>query len=126
MHKKRLTLITPLLPDDYFNYLNKIIKIIKINRAENIFELVFNDWGVFDYLKNKNIKLIAGIFIANQKKDPYYAHFKTKFDKICTYNVINNPSFADWLLKNKIDTIELENIGQSLALDNLTNLKINH
>ncbi|MBD3359217.1 MAG: hypothetical protein GF365_00705 [Candidatus Buchananbacteria bacterium] len=124
-NKKRLTLLTPLLPNNYFEYLDKIIKIIKNNQAENIFELVFNDWGGWDYLKNKNIKLIAGIFIANQKKDPYYAHFKTKFDKICTYNVINNPLFADWLLKNEIDTIELENLGQGIALDNLKNLKIN-
>lgn len=124
-NKKRLTLLTPLLPDNYFSYLAKIIKIIKANQAENILELVFNDWGVWDYLKNKNIKLIAGIFIANQKKDPYYAHFKTKFDKICTYNVINNPYYADWLIKNGINTIELENIDQGLAMDNLNKLKIN-
>ncbi len=123
---KMLSLLTPIMPQDAFPHLEKLIKLVEEKQALNFFELIFNDWGVFQDFKDvADLKLICGSFIINQKKDPYYLSLKDQYDATSTMSVANNPDYAEFLLSQGIDTIELENICQGISLKNLEKLKIN-
>ena len=69
--KKQITLLLPFLTNLGLEKLSNILKqsCVVDNDA---FEIVFNDWGTFFYLRKNypKVKLVLGRLLTNQKKDP--------------------------------------------------------
>lgn len=118
-HNIKLTFLTPLSTNKGIKKLINIFKILPLDT-----EVVFNDWGVFELLKNYNLKKVLGKLLIKTKKDP----------RICDLNpiIINKinrtiltKSFQNFLIENKIFRVELDNINYKYNLNNLnSNIKI--
>lgn len=120
---KKLTFLVPPLPQNLFGDLNSFLEIAEESKAKKL-EIVFNDWGTYNYLKSSNFKLITGPWFASQKKDPLYS-FLGDHDKTCKMSNYNNPLFRQFFQEHGIDTIELENVKQGIFIDDIKHLKIN-
>ncbi|MEA5000507.1 MAG: hypothetical protein VB017_01315 [Endomicrobiaceae bacterium] len=99
-----------------------------LSKHTDFFEVVFNDWGIFYEIKKRfpKINLILGRLLTKQRTDPNafpiianqqkYDYIAQKYPKklpktMYTHfqgSVINDKLFQTYLVKNKIQRVELE------------------
>ena len=128
---KKITLVYPFLTQ---KGLNKLIKQLPfIVKHNSIFdEIVFNDWGLFYFLKNNysNFKLILGRLLTKQKTDPFAneiisdnQHIVASDNNIFIPRKVSNDTklyfsqtlitskiFQEYLIKNDITRVEIDNV----------------
>jgi hypothetical protein len=133
---KKITLLLPFLTDLGIKKLYDILTFLnKFNLKD--FEIVFNDWGTFFFLKKyyPKTKLILGRLLTKQRKDPRIeVILKNKQDSFkILKNCVNNnvvrtkltpPSLLDLFSRNVIESEEitnflLENNILRIEIDNL-------
>ena len=114
--KKQITLLLPFLTNLGLEKLSNILKqsCVVDNDA---FEIVFNDWGTFFYLRKNypKVKLVLGRLLTNQKKDPRISNVLKNKNNVVT-DVLNKQivylpelpqSLIDLYYRHSIETPEL-------------------
>jgi len=126
-NKLKLTFLTPFVTPDALKKIKKLLIFFK-EKNMNGFEIVFNDWGLFHFLKERySFKLSMGRLLTKQKKDPSFIEdlFDSSFLNLNedTKLIIKECSMdctdllKNFILKNKISRIELDNVYQGINID---------
>lgn len=133
----KFTLVTPWCTERGLQAVRNAIKIIPKNS-----EVVFNDWGVFELLKHKQVSPVLGRLLVSIKRDPRLAE-EDDCSAVCKgpSNVSGHYSKNKHLLSNPIDYAQLSNLNNNefqkylllnnikrISLDNVTqgyNFKLN-
>ena len=151
-NKTKITLLLPFFTDTYFYKLEEILCYIEENVKSKHFEIVFNDWGTFYYLRKyyPKISLVMGRLLTKQKKDPriniILNNLQEKFKIITTKNKdkkivftkkvpaslndifsrssIETDKLFDFLHKNNVSRIEIDNIKTDIKLEKNKNIKV--
>lgn len=151
-NKTKITLLLPFFTDTCFYKLEEILCFIKENIKSKYFEIVFNDWGTFYYLRKyyPKISLVMGRLLTKQKKDPriniILNNLQEKFKIIKSKNNENKIIFTkkvpaslndifsrssietnklfDFLYKNNVSRIEIDNIKTDIKLERNKNIKV--
>lgn len=137
-NKKKITLVFPYLTQKYLDKVKDMFELISVN--SNIFcEIVFNDWGLFYYIRNNypDIKLVLGRLLTKQKTDPFaYSAVYSKQPVSSSKNnvfiakqvaketkeyfsqtLINSKIFQKFMIKNNIIRVELDNINWKININ---------
>ncbi len=131
--KKQITLLLPFLTNLGIEKLSDILKQSGI-ADNNTFEIVFNDWGTFYYLRKNypKVKLVLGRLLTNQKKDPRILNVLKNKDTVVT-DILNKQivylpelpqSLIDLYHRHSVETPELikfltDNNVYRIELDNV-------
>ena len=132
------------------NKLERILNLLKSYKLKN-FEIVFNDWGTFYYLRKyyPNVKLILGRLLTKQRKDPRiniilqnkqdrFKVFKSFSESKIVYtkkspktllklfsgNYIETNEILDFLIKNNTSRIEVDNLVWDMIFNLPKNIKV--
>ncbi|MBN2094948.1 MAG: hypothetical protein JW727_02775 [Candidatus Aenigmarchaeota archaeon] len=122
-----MSLLTPYVTDRALDKLKEIFELWQQIKPKNA-EIIFNDWGVFHYLRQKyDFKLSIGRLLTKQKKDPSLieAILDEKFFNLDTYStailkqsgIDASETLKNFILCNKISRIELDNVYQGIESD---------
>lgn len=117
-----LTIVTSYCRDAELQYYRKIIEYLKQECPE--FEIVINDWGMYRLGKELQLKIALGRLLVKQKRDPRIPEFITKLHPEARKRLKDiglNNSLLNFLKKENIDRIELDNILQGLDLTHMNN-----
>lgn len=102
-----LTILTPYCTDYGIKKLQLILSLLPAKT-----EVVFNDWGVFEIIKKHDLIPILGRLLITIKRDVRIDILdKENSDYFKTSN-LNNKDFQDYLIKNNIFRVELDNVTQ--------------
>lgn len=114
------TLVTPYVTEKGLSTVDKLITLLSEAAPES--EIVFNDWGVFHLLREKNypVKPVMGRMLNKIKRGPRIANIKelippTSLNYFMTPG-ISIPGIQQFLLKNRIERVEFDNLLQGLNL----------
>lgn len=135
---RKITLLLPFLTDYGIKKLSDMLTSFKILKLKN-FEVVFNDWGTFFFLKRHypKINLVLGRLLTKQRKDPRIEiilknkqeHFKVLKNSLGIKNIVQTKkvpgSLIDLFSRNAIESKEIinfliENNILRIEIDNLT------
>jgi hypothetical protein len=118
------TLVTPYVTESGLNKVDKLIRLISELEPES--EIVFNDWGVFHLLREKNypVKPVMGRLLNKMKRGPRIANLKelippTSLNYFMTPGV-SIPEIQQFLLANAIARVEFDNLLQGLNLSGIS------
>lgn len=120
-NKKEFTLVTPFLTDVYLKQYENLVKIVNKEFPEA--EIVINDFGLLNSvskIKNNKLKFVLGRLLVEQKRDSRTIDLKNKIprkgqDYFKRLN-IENEILQEFLLKNNIERVELDNVLQGIKL----------
>ena len=134
---KKITLLLPFLTDCGIEKISNILSFFRNFNLKN-FEIVFNDWGTFCFLKKyyPKIDLVLGRLLTKQRKDPRIEiilknkqeHIKLLKNHLGIVNVVKtkkvpvslmdlfsrsaveSKEMMDFLIKNNVLRIEIDNL----------------
>jgi len=118
---KDLALVTPYVTEDGLEKVEKLL--VMLAEAKPGSEVVFNDWGVFQVMDEKYPDLIPvlGRLLNKMKRGP---RLMNVLDKIPEESVryyrspgITVPKVREFLLKNRINRVEFDNLLQGIDLE---------
>lgn len=120
--KVEITLCFTYLRENYIeknkNIIEKVYELC-VKNSKTI-EIVINDWGMLDLIKDKKdyLKPILGVLINKRKKDPRYIYKKGYFEskKTLGKNSLNSELFAKFLKEYGIYRYEYENCGYKIDI----------
>lgn len=135
-HNKEFTFVSPYVTTLGLKKIEPLLKYL--NERNNTTEVVFNDWGVFKFIKEnyKNIKPVVGRLLTKQQRDPracdtllkkvrITTKFEEKSRKLSIFipkripfslleyfkgGLFNTPVFQQFLLSNGIKRMEIDNL----------------
>lgn len=119
--KLHLTFVTPYVTDKGLQVLASLFS--KIEKQKLGSEVVFNDWGVLRVLNRNypNLEPVMGRLLTKMKRGPRVMNLvdslpQTTIDYLrsCSLNV---PLYRQFLIKNSIRRVELDNLLQGIGLD---------
>lgn len=147
---KKITLLLPFLTDIGLKKVILILKTLDKYKLKS-FEIVFNDWGTFYYLRKNypKMKLVLGRLLTKQRKDPRMdiilknkqEHFKvfknavssnivqtkkvpTSLLDLFSINMVETDEMIDFLLKNNVSRIEIDNLIWSMSSNLSKKIKV--
>jgi len=119
-NKLNFTFITPYVTNKGIGGLKKIFDFLLKQKMNEYFEIVFNDYGVFNILKDSGFKLVLGRLLTKQKRGPRIITLKNKIPEEAYKHFKDAPasskSMQNFLLGNNIKRIELDNLVQGINL----------
>ena len=149
--EKNITLLLPFLTDCGLEKLKQILNLLKTYKLKD-FEIVFNDWGTFYYLRKyyPDIKLVLGRLLTKQRKDPRIEiilknkqeHFKLLKNNLGITNIVKTKKVPislielfsrtameskesiDFLIKNNVLRIEIDNLTWDMIIKLPTKIKV--
>lgn len=107
--KVPLTFITPWCTEKGIKVLKELFSLLPQKT-----EIVFNDYGVYQFFKQYNFIFVLGRLLVSTKRDPRF-NFDSKFKKYFKLSNINNSEFQRFLLEKNINRIELDNTVQGYS-----------
>lgn len=117
-----VTLSFTYIRECYIEKTKKIIEKLYSLCVENkkAIEVVINDWGMLQVIKDKNDFLvpILGVLLNKRRKDPRYMYKKGyEEDKdLMAKNNLNSNLFGEFLLDNNISRFEFESCGYDILI----------
>ena len=118
--QKKLTMMTPVCNNAVLDKIDSIIAKYEKELLGFGFEVVINDWGVFDLLENyPQIIKVAGRSLLNYKKDPRINRLPVVPDEL-KYNESQSKYMQDFLWRNGCTRVEIDNIEYLLDEIDLT------
>jgi hypothetical protein len=115
------TLVTPYVTEDGLERVERLLK--KVNEVKPESEVVFNDWGVFQFMDDRYPRLVPvlGRLLNKMKRGPRILNV---LDKIPEESVkyFRSPSLTvskirEFLLKKRIGRVEFDNLLQGVDLE---------
>jgi hypothetical protein len=119
---KQLSFVTPYLSDKGLVSVLKLLPLIKEKAAET--EIVVNDWGLLRIINMQypEFKPVLGRLLSKQKKGPRILNIKDETPESMIKHFketnVDSPYFTEFLLKNRVRRIELDNLLQGVARRN--------
>jgi hypothetical protein len=116
-----LTLVTPYVTNQGLQKLEKIITFLSETMPG--IEIVFNDWGIFQFMQEAGLAVtpVLGRLLTKMKRGPRIMNILDKVpDATRSYyqsTGLNVPAVRNFLKKNGIVRIELDNVLQGINLD---------
>lgn len=138
---KKFTFVAPYVTNKGITKLERIFEFLN----NNLIEVVFNDWGVFNLMVNnfKNIRPVLGRLLTKQKRDPrllrVFANNQNNFskDKLiknntvifypkkvpgslfkhCQSSLADSKIFQEYLISNGIQRVEIDNLAWKMSLN---------
>lgn len=110
-NKLKITLLTSFCYQIHLDKFKSIIYLLEDYSKFVDLEIVINDWGIFQLIKDKNFKLVLGRLLSKQKKGPRVQNIKNNVSPI-QFNIfgeVHCEFFEDFLIKNNFIRIELDN-----------------
>lgn len=105
--KLDFTFVTPYCTDEGISKLKIILPLLPKKT-----EVVFNDWGVLELLKENSLSPLLGRLLVSIKRDVRIDPKDRKYSGYFQTSNLKNPSFQEFLLKNNIFRVELDNVLQ--------------
>ena len=137
-NRQKITLVFPYLTPSYFEKVKEMFSFISLH-TDIFYEIVFNDWGLFYFIRNNypNIKLVLGRLLHKQKTDPYFndvinAKQKVSFLKnnifipkkisketkdYFSQLPVNSKIFQKFMMENNIVRVETDNVNWNMNLN---------
>ena len=142
-NKLRFSLVTPYVTDEGLKDMERLFSFLKNSKPRLDCEVIINDWGVLDMLNEEdyNFRPVLGRLLTKQSRDPRISSvinrklqppgFVKQGNKCAlTFTVtppatllsyykesnINVPVIQDFLIKKRINRIELDNLFQGMNL----------
>jgi hypothetical protein len=116
----KLTFVTPYVTNNGLEKLENIITLLSNELKE--FEVVFNDWGVFYFIKNyDNIIPVCGRLLNKMKRDPRISNALNVNNVTIDYKNyfgntnLNGKYIRNYLTKNNVERLEFDNVFQELT-----------
>lgn len=119
--------ITFVLPNFYQSHIEKIQNILntisEFSEKNNLVtEVVFNNWGTFEIIKNKvNLKPLLGKQLIKYKRDPRFSfednNVFSRFQDMFSTGDLQNDSYIEFLVNNNIHNAEIECLPQGIPND---------
>lgn len=130
--KQKVTLVFPYLTQQYLDKVKEMFEFIKLH-TDIFCEIVFNDWGLFYFLRRNypKMKLVLGRLLTKQKTDPFA--YDVVFSKqnivssksnvfipkqiaketkeYFSQTLINSKIFQNFMIKNNIVRVETDNVN---------------
>ncbi|MCX5896063.1 MAG: hypothetical protein NTZ51_09570, partial [Proteobacteria bacterium] len=116
-----LTLVTPFVTNQGLKKLEKVLALLA-EQAPGA-EVVFNDWGVFQFLKEAQLPVtpVLGRLLTKMKRGPRMMNILDKVPpetaRYCRTTGLTVPEVREFLKLNGIFRIELDNPLQGINLD---------
>lgn len=114
-NKLGFTLVTPFLTDRGIGKIKKLVEFLPENT-----EVVVNDFGLFNFLRKKKLKISLGRLLVKQKRDPRTIWLKNlipgKGYKYFKSSNVNSAVIQEFLLENNINRVEIDNLLQGVKL----------
>lgn len=115
--KIELTLVLPYIIEENFSQLIHILDYMYENKMKC--ELVINDWGLMEYLKNNfenYFQMVLGNLLNKCKKSPaidnIYHHLNVRQQEVLSSSSASSTIFIDLLKRYGIYRVEFENLMQ--------------
>jgi GT2 family glycosyltransferase len=107
-NKKKPVLLTPPLSEKGLKKITTLLSILPANC-----EIVFNDWGLLALIKKYHLSPRLGRLLLKVKREPRKKNIKNKsiIEYLQTSN-LQEKIFQEYLIKNNITAVELDNIWQ--------------
>lgn len=119
-----LTFLTPTLyQEDTNKFVSIINEIDKYGEEHNKkIEVVFNNWGTFQLMKDKNyIKPVVGRLLSKFKRDPRFSYNTNEIFKECNTDLrlgdLSTEVYKNFLMKNNLNQVEVDCLPQGIPLD---------
>lgn len=134
---KKITLVFPYITQSNFKKIPELMKFISKNGLK-FDEIVFNDWGIFYFIRENypKLKLVLGRLLTKQKTDPFandiilnqqeivslkqkvFVPKKTSSDtsEYFSRTLINSAVLQRFMLKNNIVRVELDNLNWAMNI----------
>ena len=115
------TLVTPYVTNQGLQKLEKVLAFLA-EQAPGV-EVVFNDWGVFQFLKEAQLPVtpVLGRLLTKMKRGPRMMNILDKVPpetaRYCRTTGLTVPEVRNFLKHNGIARIELDNLLQGIDLD---------
>lgn len=112
------TLVTSYVTDAGADRLRVLLRIISQRSPRT--EVVINDWGMLDVVKEYDLKPIIGRLLIKQKRDPRITNLMGKLPKPmaeCSKYASIDFYLSKFLKSKGIERIEIDNLLQGLELD---------
>ena len=133
----KVTLVFPYITQERFKDAAKILEFVFQNKSF-FDEIVFNDWGLFYFIRTKypSVKLVLGRLLTKQKTDPFACEIIKNSQKAVIFNnkifvpkkvsrhtaiyfgqtLINSPVFQRFMIDNNIVRVELNNLKWNMEI----------
>ena len=118
------TLVTSYVTNSGLKKVEKLLKLLSELRPGS--EIVFNDWGIFHLLREKNypLKPVLGRLLNKMKRGPRIVNIKdkippTSLEYFMTPS-LSIPEIQEFLITNNIKRVEFDNLLQGLNLNTIT------
>lgn len=107
----KITLLTSFCFDKHIEEFKKIIPLLVENKDKLDIEIVINDWGILQEIKNLNFKLVLGRLLTKQKKGPRVENILHTLSpsQLQAYKQVPAEFFEDFLIENNFIRIEIDN-----------------
>jgi hypothetical protein len=135
--KQKVTLVFPYLTQKYLDKAKGMFEFIKLH-TDVFCEIVFNDWGLFYFLRKNHpkIKLVLGRLLTKQKTDPFFYDVMSNKQTISysknnifipkkvskdtkeyfLQTLINSKIFQKFMIKNNIVRVEVDNVNWQMKI----------
>lgn len=116
-----LTILTPYVTNEGIKSVNTLLNFLAREAPQS--EVVFNDYGVFRLLRNNyhTLKPVMGRLLSKMKRDPriisIYQLLPESARRYFKGFSLDVSAFREFLLKNGITRVELDNVFQGLDLN---------
>ena len=118
------TMVTPYVTNSGLKKVENLIILLSELNPDS--EIVFNDWGVFHFIKENDypLKPVLGRLLNKMKRGPRIINIKekipaTSFEYFMTPN-LSIPEIQEFLIKNGIKRVEFDNLIQGLNLKGIS------
>ena len=115
-----ITFVTPIAQNSDLDIIDNTVQFL--NNFIPEYEIVFNDWGVYDLLQEKfeKVPLIMGRVLHKMKHDPlYYSQCPDdEYQEYIAYTNVSHPDYRIWLQKKGITRIECNYVIQPFSVPN--------
>lgn len=108
----KISFLTSFCFDVHIDRFRSLLPLLVDSKEELDIEIVINDWGIFQLVKELGFKLVLGRLLTKQKKGPRVENIKESLNEsaLFAYREVPSAFYEQFLLDNNFVRIELDNI----------------
>lgn len=120
LRKSGLSFVTGYANDGDIKKYTALFKIIE--KSGIAAEIIINDWGIFELSQDFSMKAVLGRLLCRQKKGRRILNIFTRLPREAKerfQSAALNANFVDFLKKNNIERVEIDNLLQGVFLNSI-------